>query len=188
MPSSKTPLMRDRLCAGEGNCCKKLYLILQLADIRRIAKETGMHPRRFVRLVRLGEFIETDHSEDAVITLKRGQCIMCTRRRRGWCLFFTGRGCEVYPFRPLHCSIYPVNYRYVGGRTLIAHNREKWCRAKFGPLIPADRYIEMADRCDREQKKTQRLVDRWHQLSGGQGTAPEFLDFLADQIGWRPKS
>ncbi len=185
MAKQGVPLMRERICAGEGNCCKNLYLVLQLADIRRISRHTGLHPRKFVRLFALGEFEEEDHEEDAVVQLKSRQCIMGTRRRRGWCLFFNGHGCDVYPFKPLHCDIYPVDYQYVGGRTLIKHHREKWCHARFGGLIPVTKYLELGERCDREQARTQRFVDRWNRLSGGRGTAAEFFDYLAQEVGWR---
>jgi Fe-S-cluster containining protein len=188
MEQDRRIMMRERVCTGDANCCKKLYLILQLADIERICRHTGLHPKRFVRLYMPGEFHVTEKlEEEATVQLRCGPRTMGTRRRKDICIFLERNRCKVYPFKPLHCDLYPVNFGYPAGRTVIKHHREKFCRARFGGLIPAKPYLDGADRCNREHRRTQRLVDRWNTLSEGKGTAEQFFDFLAEHIRSRPQ-
>ena len=188
MARRRTQLMRERVCAGDAGCCTNLYLILQLADIERICRHTGMHPKRFVRLYAPGEFDEeSDIESEALVQLRCGRRVMGTRRRGKGCMFLDGRRCWIYEFKPLHCDCYPITFAERGGRTVIEHRREKWCGARFGRLVPAEPMLALGRRVDREQARTQRFVDRWNKESGGDGMAEEFFEYLAEEVGYRRK-
>ena len=181
--------MRERICAGDAGCCTELYLILQLADIERICRHTGMHPKRLVRLYAPGEFDEeSDIESEALVQLRCGRRVMGTRRRGQGCMFLDGRRCRIYEFKPLHCDCYPITFDERAGRTVIEHRREKWCGARFGGLVPAEPMLALGRRVDREQARTQRLVDRWNKLSGGTGSADEFFEYLAQHARRRRKT
>lgn len=90
-------------CTRCGDCCRAgegdgNLVIVSRDEISAIAAYTGMVP----------EDLSEPYPESIAIpggrTVTFGRVL---RRPRGDCLFFSGRGCTVYPVRPAICRTYP---------------------------------------------------------------------------------
>jgi len=57
--------------------------------------------------------------------------VMVLRNVDGHCFFYDeGRGCRIYPYRPLGCSLYPVVYDVDSGEAVV----DDYC--PLAPLVP----------------------------------------------------
>jgi len=77
-------------CIRCGKCCSRAEVLLSSEDITRI-ESLGYDKKEFT--VRSGPFVKL-------------------RKVDGYCYFFDPyeKTCEIYPYRPLSCRLYPVIY------------------------------------------------------------------------------
>jgi Fe-S-cluster containining protein len=126
----------------DSNCCtKSAPIVLNPYEIALICREAGMSYEDLLDVVDTGR-------------AKGFPLVMLPRDP--FCHFFTGKGCRIYPSRPLACRLYPLGRVFEHGRSHIvlpelnvcsglssssAHTVADYLRTQDTAL-----HIEMADR------------------------------------------
>lgn len=174
-------------CTGCGNCCKEPLLPISKADVLRISRHTGEHPRDFVRWVDKSA-IDMDDEPEAFVRLRQGKRVMVLKHEGGGCRYL-GRDnrCAIYAHRPTGCRVFPFDADFT--RT------GKLRRLKLIPatdcLYETDGDNSVADikqhhdRYESEQAAYHELVATWNRAQrrrqrAGKApqTAREYLEFL----------
>lgn len=98
-PENMDRFMEAFECYRCGKCCKGPLLdgiALLPSDVKRLAGHVRMHPDKFVK-------------KYAPVKRAGRYCVMPYP-----CQFFTGKGCSVYPIRPISCRTFPLDF-HLGG-------------------------------------------------------------------------
>jgi len=104
-------------CALCGLCCRDTEMPLTPGDVERLEA--------------LG------YRRDEFSLMKGGVRVL--RNVDGRCYFYEeGRGCRIYPYRPLGCAVYPVVYDEERGRAVV----DGYC--PMAPLTP-ERWVREAE-------------------------------------------
>ncbi len=89
----------------ESNCCtKSAPIVLNPYEIALICRETGTSYEDLLDIFETGRA-----ASFPLVTLPRDPA----------CHFFSGRGCRIYPARPLACRMYPLGRVFERGRSHI---------------------------------------------------------------------
>jgi hypothetical protein len=107
---------------------------------------------------------------------------MGTRRRGDGCCFLQGGRCLIYPFRPLNCTMYPLDCAYPGGRLVMVRRREKWCGAQLRGLVPVEEHLRLGRQYNREARRTDRFVRAWNRQTKRRATGAQFIEHLAEYV------
>ncbi|HIJ73573.1 MAG TPA: YkgJ family cysteine cluster protein [Candidatus Hydrogenedentes bacterium] len=79
-------------------------------DVIRIARATGLHPKKFLEFLTPDEISEVSASDPTWLECDGQRYIMALRRGKKGCVFLKkkSRRCSIYEHRPILCRLYPL--------------------------------------------------------------------------------
>lgn len=165
----------------EGNCCRKYKVGVNVADVRKLAAGTKLHPRNFIRLM------ETD--SDGFRLQRGGQMMdlyLIRRPETGACVFLMeiapGKArCGVYAHRPLVCSTFPTTL----SRGAVDVRQDTVCGPNSWNLAAMDlpNYRSELTRNRSAWAEHRAIVQTWNakiDASGEVATEDDLYDFLLE--------
>ncbi len=150
------------------------------ADVRRLAKASGVMPARIVGFYG-SRHVAFDEESPLWVYTRYGARIMALKRIAGKCRFLSRQGrCRVYAGRPSTCRTFPYEIRFNGASQRPRVERTDWtaCQAQAGWVADWDRVLWARHREKREDQRFYRRLRVWEET--GTGRTPDLLDFLFD--------
>ena len=166
-------------CTGCGTCCTDPIVPVTDADVRRLARATGLPAERIVRMYKTSE-IDYELDREGWIKFRYGKRLMGLRKKDERCLFLTAdKLCRAYAVRPATCRTFPLEIE-LGEQDQIDDlelNKGVDCKHRFGEKTLGADLVRDAKRETDEDAAYHRKLRRWNSKDRAGGKL-EFLAFL----------
>ena len=168
-------------CANcAGNCCRTYKVEVTVADVRRLAAGTSLHPTDFIRLM-------DDEDGFRLGPGGPGKALFLIRRpESGACVFLMelapGKArCGVYAHRPLVCSNFPTILR----RNAVDIRQDVVCGPDSWNLAAMDvtTYRQDLTRNRAAWREHREIVETWNETidaKGRKASHQELFDYFLD--------
>lgn len=102
-------------CTGCGSCCSQVWVNVTDADVKRLARHTGLSAPEIVQFVAPTIVDADNEDEDGWVPFgpdpaDRGLMVLKIQRSSGACRFLEAELCTVYEARPRACRLYPWEF------------------------------------------------------------------------------
>ena len=174
----KTPKRRGYICGTCAGCCREMIVPVNDADVRRLAKASGLPPSKIVGFYG-SRHVAFDEDSPLWVYTRHGARIMGLRRIGNRCRFLNSAGrCRFYANRPSTCRTFPYEIRFRGPANQPVVERSDWtpCPAKAGRVSDWDDVLRARRREIREDIRFYRRLRAWEDAGGGR--TPDLLHSL----------
>lgn len=118
------------------HCCIGEYgTFVTLGDIKRISKFTKLTPDKFAKYDDICSDPEEqkelmkEHDHSYFEYTDKGRVPQLKSNKKGECIFFKDKKCEIYSVRPLICRIFPIGFRKEkDGTRIFIEEEDKYCK------------------------------------------------------------
>ncbi len=169
---------RGYVCGCCAVCCREMIVPVNDADVRRLAKSSGLTPARIVGFYG-SRHVEFDDESPLWVYTRYGARIMALKRIGNKCRFLNSAGrCRLYANRPSTCRTFPYEIRFNGSPQRPVIERTDWmpCPAQPGLVMDWDKVLWARLREKREDDRFYRRLRVWEET--GTGRTTDLLDFL----------
>lgn len=146
-------------CTRCGACCTSFGVCVTPSDIRRISSATGLQPKEFIDTVQ--DYPGRERTEPALLIDGEMQILVLRRSPSNVCIFYSPRGCKIYPHRPTLCRTYPFNKN-------MEDMRSRACPSRWVPdEKEKEQYKKDLKLYEKELISFQKFADGWNSKGGG---------------------